>query len=165
MMAYAIARQIYGNEIKMVCKAIQDAFFLPKRSWRKPLHEMAYEGLMSRKWTGIGLFTRQKELVAYLDYKRENDTWIEIDICLTIEKYRNQGYMQSLFRFLFDTYPNCSFRICTYEKNAAMIQCINRLGFRENHRLTNDRIDGTCTIYYTKTPIDEKEAPLAHQAN
>lgn len=150
MKNHMIARQIRDREIKMVCKAIQDAYFLPKRSWRKPLHEMAYEGLVSQKWTGIGLFTNQKELVAYLDYKRESDAWIEIGICLTIEKYRNQGYMQTLFRFLFDTYPNCSFRICTYEKNAAMIQCIKNSGFQEEHRVVNDRIDGTNTIYYVR---------------
>lgn len=64
--------------------------------------------------------------------------------------YRNQGYMQTLFRFLCDTYLNCSFRICTYEKNAAMIQCIKNSGFQEEHRVVNDRIDGTNTIYYVR---------------
>lgn len=153
MEAYVIVRQIHTSEIDMVCKAIRDAFFPPKRSWRKPLYEMAYKGLISHKWTGIGLFTKQKDLIAYCDYKQKNDTSIEIGICLTIQKYRNHGYMQTLFQFLFNMYPEYSIRIGTYENNTAMIHCINRSGFQEEQRIANDRIDGTSTIYYVRKGV------------
>lgn len=153
METHMVVRQIHKNEFKMVCKAIRNSFFLPKQSWNKPLHEMAYDGLVSQKWTGIGLFTKKKELVAYLDYKERDDTWIEIGICLTIEKYRNQGYMQALFRFLLNMYPRYTIRIGTYENNTAMIHCIKRLGFQEERRVLYDRIDGTSSIYFSKKSV------------
>ena len=150
METHIVARQIHKNEFKMVCKAIRNALFLPKQSWHKPLHEMAYDGLVSQKWTGIGLFTKKKELVAYLDYKHRDDTWIDVGICLTIVKYRNHGYMQVLFLFLLDMYQRYTIRIGTYENNTAMIHCIKRQGFQEERRVLYDRIDGTSTIYFLK---------------
>lgn len=157
MESYVIVRLVHKNEIRMVCQAIRDAYFLPKRSWNKPLHEMAYSGLLSQKWTGIGLFTKANEILAYLDYKQVGQTFIEIGICLTIEKFRNRGYMHTLFQFLFDTYPEYSFRIGTYENNDAMIHCIKSFGFQEERRVTNDRIDGTSTIYYIRKEVATNE--------
>lgn len=101
-------------------------------------------------WTGIGLFTKQKDPIAYCDYKQKSDTSIETGICLTIQKYRNHGYIQTLFQFLFDMYPEYSIRIGTYENNTAIIHCINRSGFQKEQRIADDRIDGTSTIYYVR---------------
>lgn len=109
---------------------------------------MAYDGLSKRKWTGLGAFGDDETLMSYLDYKELPSGEIEVGICMTIEEYMGLGIMKLMLLFLRSRYPDREITIGTYEHNKAMIACIHRVGFYEEFRVNNDRIDGSSSIHY-----------------
>ena len=144
-------RPIKEDEFLLVRDIISRTKFLPKWSWPEELCDMAYGGLISGKWTGIGCFSDQNELMAYLDYKEHLDGEIEVGIVFTREYYQGRGIMKLMLKFLMARFPKNDITIGTYERNGGMICCIQSLGFEEESRQENDRIDGSATIHYRHT--------------
>lgn len=143
-----IIRPIKDSEYEMIRDNIREYYFLPKYKWTKPLHEMAYDGLMSKKWRGIGAFDSNEKLLSYLDYKEHTESKVEIGIGMTQEEYRGCGLMGLMLRFLIARYPGCEIIVGTYEGNARMIRCLEHTGFVEDHRIFGDRVDGSTSIHY-----------------
>lgn len=122
--------------------------FLAKKSWSKPLDEMAIEGLSSHIWIGVGLFDENGRLISYLDYKYAAPDQIELGICCTAADHRRKGYMAMLLHKVISENQDITFRIGTYEGNSAMIHCILSTGFIEEFTIANDRIDGRSSIHF-----------------
>lgn len=150
-----IIRMVQEDEFRDVQKAIQESYFLAKHSWKKPLCDMAYDGLISGKWIGFGCFGENGVLMSYLDYKEHSNGEIEIGICLTREAYKGQGLAKLMLKFLMARYPDREITIGTYERNGGMICCIVNTGFEEDYRTPGDRIDGSTSIHYRYKPRKE----------
>ena len=88
--------------------------FLAKKSWSKPLDEMAIEGLSSHIWIGVGLFDENGRLISYLDYKYAAPDQIELGICCTAADHRRKGYMAMLLHKVISENQDITFRIGTY---------------------------------------------------
>ncbi len=151
MFRYKI-RAVKSNEFCVVREAIAQNYFLKKYSWSKPLSDMAYDGLIQGKWFGVGCFGENEELMSYFDYKMHKDGKIEIGICLTMEEYRGRGLAKLLLGFLIACYPTQEIIIGTSEGNFGMIACIEKMGFKEEYRIPNDRINGAASIHYRYLP-------------
>ena len=123
-----------------------------KRSWEKSIWDMAYDGLLSGKWVGLGYFDHDGTLMAYLDYKEHASSVIEIGICMTVDQYTNRGLMQALLKYVISSFSNREIIIGTSEQNKAMIACIEHVGFYEDFRVEQDRIDGSASIHYHFIP-------------
>lgn len=123
-----------------------------KRSWRKSIWDMAYDGLLSGKWIGLGCFDHDGTLMAYLDYKEHVSSVIEIGICMTVDQYTNCGLMQTMLKYVISSFPSREIIIGTSEQNKAMIACIERVGFYNDFRVEQDRIDGSASIHYHYIP-------------
>ena len=123
-----------------------------KRSWQKNIWDMAYDGLLSGKWVGLGFFDDNEAIMTYLDYKEHTSGIIEIGICMTIDKYANHGLMQSMLRFIISTFSDREIIIGTSEQNKAMIACIEHVGFCEDFRVNLDRLDGSASMHYRHVP-------------
>lgn len=124
--------------------------FLAKKSWAKPLDEMAWEGLSRHIWTGVGLFDENGQLVSYLDYKHTAPGQIEFGICCTDAAHCGHGHMSMLLRKVIAENSDTVFRIGTYAGNAAMIHCILSAGFTEEFTVPNDRIDGRSSLHFVR---------------
>lgn len=161
-----IIRRVRRNEFVQVREAIRDNYFLAKRSWPKPLCEMAYDGLVQGKWIGYGCFGDHGDLMSYLDYKESVSGEIEVGICLTQDQFKGRGLMKLMLKFLASRYPDREITIGTYEKNAGMICCIKSAGFEEECKTPDDRIDGSATIHYRRIPgkivVSKTAAPKAN---
>lgn len=145
-------RKIEESEFKNVREAIQSIYFLPKCKWTKPLCDMAYDGLSCGKWSGYGYFGAYGELISYLDYQEHANGEIEIGICFTREEYEGRGLMTLMLRFLIDLYDDKTITIGTSEGNLHMRSCIKNVGFEEVYRIPADRVDGSASIHYRRTP-------------
>lgn len=147
-------REIRKEEYTVIAGQISEIYFLPKITWKTTLSNMALSGLTCGRWTGVGLFNANGQLMAYLDYKIKEDS-IEIGICYTLEKYRNNHMMSKLLSCVMAKYPGTRFEMGTYEANTPMRKCCEGLGFTETHR-KKDRIDGTDSVYYEYRPAGNK---------
>lgn len=145
-------RLVKREEFIQVREAIRCSYFLAKHSWPKPLCEMAYNGLSQGKWIGYGCFNECEELMSYLDYKEKTSGEIEVGICLTQERYQGCGLMKLMLKFLIARYPDQEITIGTYDRNAGMICCISSVGFEEELKIPDDRIDGSTSIHYRRIP-------------
>lgn len=143
-------RMIEIDEFELVREIIRNADFLRKRSWPKPLCDMAVDGLSQKVWTGLGIFNVSGELISYLDYKVVSADLVEVGICVTREDYRRQGLMKILLCYLIEQYSKFEIKIGTYEHNQPMIGCIQETGFLEDFRVLNDRVDGSASIHYKR---------------
>ncbi len=137
--------EIGPSQYEEVHNFAKQIVFLDKISWEMPLHEMLLQGLQSRKWHGIAAFDSHGQMMAYLDYKI-CDAYVEIGICFTINTFRNLGLMQKLLTYVLDRFPGQMIKIGTYEKNAPMRQCCEKMGFEVVDK-KQDRVDGSCSIY------------------
>lgn len=147
-----IIRAVRIDEFNMIRETIAQNYFLEKHSWTKSLSDMAYDGLIQGKWFGVGCFGENEEIMSYFDYKVHKDGNIEIGICLTVEEYRGRGLAKLLLNFLIACYPNQEIIIGTSEENLGMIACIEKVGFKEEYRILNDRINGAASIHYRYLP-------------
>lgn len=151
MFPYTI-RPIKTTEFSNVRDAISQNYFLAKHAWTKPLSEMAYDGLEHGKWIGFGCFSESEELMSYCDCKEHEDGEIEIGICFTMEAYRGCGLAKLMLHYLITGYPNQEITIGTAESNVGMIACIKKMGFQEEYRVSDDRINGKSSIHYRHFP-------------
>ncbi len=151
MLQYSI-RPVRIDEFHIIRETIAQNDFLEKRSWTKPLSDMAYDGLIQKKWFGVGCFGENEELMSYFDYKVHKNGNIEIGICLTVEEYRGRGLAKLMLHFLFTLFPDREITIGTAECNENMISCIQHMGFQEEYRVPNDRINGKSSIHYRYFP-------------
>lgn len=148
-MMYKIDR-IEEQEYELVQQLIKSSGFLPKKSWPKPLWEMAVDGLRQKIWTGYGIFSADHELLSYLDYKVRSPELVEVGICCTRKDNRRQGLIKNLLCYLILQYPHCEIIIGTSEHNLPMINCIQSTGFTEDFTVLNDRVDGSSSIHYKR---------------
>lgn len=136
------------NDFELVREIIKNSDFPARKSWPKPLCDMAVDGLCQEIWTGYGIFDIGHELLSYLDYRVRSPNLIEIGICCTRKDNRRQGLMKSLFCHLIETYPHCEIIIGTAEHNHPMINCIQSMGFLRDYIVPDDRVDGSASIHY-----------------
>lgn len=151
MLSYTI-RRVKPSEYSSIKNLISNSYFLAKHSWTKPLSEMAYDGLMQEKWVGYACFNERKDVMSYIDYKEHKDGVVEIGICFTTDQYRGIGLAKLMLHFLFTLFPNREITIGTSESNKNMISCIHHMGFQEECRIPNDRINGESSIHYRYFP-------------
>lgn len=148
-----IIRPIKTTEFSNARDAIAKNYFLEKYSWQKPLSEMAYDGLTQGKWIGLGCFNESEELVSYCDYREHENGIVEIGICFTRETYRGRGLAKLMLHYLIAGFPNRPLTIGTAEGNHNMIACIQKMGFQEEYRVPNDRVNGNASIHYRRLPM------------
>ena len=151
MFPYVI-RAIKPDEYIMVRDAISQNFFLEKRSWSQPLSEMAFNGLKQNKWNGFACFDESKKLISYCDYKIHRSGEVEVGICFTMQSYRGQGLAKMMLHILLTCFSNQEITIGTSENNISMIACIKKMGFLEEYRIPNDRVNGDASIHYRRIP-------------
>lgn len=113
---------------------------------------MACKGLVQGKWIAYACFSEREDIMSYIDYKEHKDGVIEIGICFTTEQQRGKGLAKLMLQFLFTRFPNREITIGTAECNESMIACIQHMGFQEEYRVPNDRINGKASIYYRYFP-------------
>lgn len=148
-----IIRPVKTTEFSSVRDAIAKNYFLEKHSWNKPLSEMAYDGLKQGKWIGIGCFSGSDEIMSYCDYKEHKNGKIEVGICFTTETYRGRGLAKLMLHYLIVGFPSQEITIGTAESNVSMIACIQKMGFQEEYRVPNDRVNGKASIHYRRLPM------------
>lgn len=162
-MALNLIRPIIETEFLCIRNEIAHIEFLKKYSWKKPLCEMVYEGLSKSIWKALGCFSDEMDLMSYCDYRIHND-FIEVGVCFTLKKYRGCGLAKLMLQYLISCFPDQEITIGTAESNAYMMSCILKLGFKEEFRVSNERINGDATIYYrhypTKKGRDENVLPV-----
>lgn len=154
-------RRVNPNEFFTIRNLISNSYFLAKHSWTKPLSEMAYEGLMQEKWLAYACYNECEDVMSYIDYKEHKDGVIEIGICFTVEQYRGIGLAKLMLQFLFALFPNREITIGTAECNKNMISCIQHMGFQEESRVPNDRVNGDASIHYRYFPRIIKKYNIA----
>lgn len=141
---------IERNDFESVRRLIKNSSFLAKKSWPKPLCDMAIDGLCQEVWTGYGIFDTGHELLSYLDYQVRSPDLVEVGICCTREDNRRQGLMKSLLYHLIEANSHCEIIIGTAEHNQPMINCIQSIGFLEDFMVYDDRVDGSASIHYKR---------------
>lgn len=137
--------------------------FLPKASWNEPICEMLYNGLVSRRWYGIALFTKtlntdkrnaDKEIpISYIDFQMTRKYEIELGIAFCNPEFRNKGLTSSLLYLLKLIYPDMPLIGGTYEENKKMLYCYKKWSFVPNGFTKEDRIDGTDTLKFICEPM------------
>lgn len=151
MFPYVI-RAITSDEYIMVRDSISQISFLEKRSWSQPLSEMAFNGLTQNKWFGFACFDKCGRLISYCDYKVHHSGEVEIGICFTVQPYRGQGMAKMMLHILLTCFSDREITIGTSENNINMIACIKKMGFLEEYRIPNDRVNGDASIHYRRIP-------------
>lgn len=127
--------------------------FLARKSWGRPLADIALDGITCGSWMPLGIF-HGEDLVSYVDYKLKENR-VEIGISVTEEMYRRQGYASILMRYLFDEYSDKYFVTMCAVQNRPQMTLLSHLGFVLEHYTLADRIDGTDTAIMVRP--QEKE--------
>lgn len=148
-----VIRPVKTTEFSKIRDEISKIYFLEKRTWTKPLSEMAYEGLRQGKWMGLGCFSPSEELMSYCDYREHENGIVEVGICFTNDEYRGRGLATLMLHYLITCFQNREIIIGTSEGNYNMMACIKKMGFQEEYRVPNDRVNGKASIHYRRMPV------------
>ena len=152
-------RELREDEYELACRLMKSVYFLPRRKWTKPLHEMAIDGLTNHIYTAMGNFNKNGELCAYLDFKSCSPDLEEVGIGFTVEAFRGQGKMKELLRALHLRCPGKDIVVGTSENNKALLSAAHAVGFKEEEYIPNDRIDGTGSIHLRWKKADASVYP------
>lgn len=139
-------RRLKLKEANTAKKFIQEheTEFHDKRSWEGVhIGDMAFDGLLTEKWTAYGYFDPNGNLIGYLDAKIRVDGGVELGILLTDNQYRGMQLASSLIYFFKFLFPHSRLFGGTYEENTAMRKTFKTTNF--NQILYYDRHTGRMT--------------------
>ena len=97
-------------------------------------------------------------IVAFLSYRRDHHVTYDgldltgdyISTVATTKACRNKGYLQLLYKSLFNARDGHKFITRTWSTNDSHIHVLEKLGFKLIDRIKNDRGEGVDTVIYLK---------------